>query len=161
MMRDSMGHINPEEENLVLELSDDDWFDLQLFEDDVFDIDRLVAESNNQRKTVRYVRSDINAFINQADIFGGYSLFKHSQAIEIKLVDISSKGALIASPKKLKMKKKVRLTLIFSDQNKFEIDAEVVRETPEARRFYGLRFEKMNHQLADHLLETQTKLIFK
>ena len=53
------------------------------------------------------------------------------------------------------------LSLIFDANKKFEIQAKIIREAPEARKFYGLIFESMNHDLGDYLVESQTELIFK
>jgi hypothetical protein len=137
-------------------------YDLYQAERDVFD-PQAEPKYKNQRKTVRYVRKDITAFVSQADVFGTYSLFSYSRAIKVKLLDISSKGALIGGPSTLtlKMNKKIMLTLIFNSNRKFDISARVVRELIQGRRFYGIKFDKANDELGDYLLESQTDLVFK
>jgi hypothetical protein len=126
-----------------------------LFDEKIFDIDGDFSE--NKRKTVRYVRKDISAFISQADIFGTYSLFSHSRSIRVRLLDISCKGSLIASPKKLNSNRKFRLTLVFNSNKKFEISAKIVRELTRNRSFYGLKFDSINNELGDYLLESETQ----
>jgi hypothetical protein len=81
----------------------------------------------------------------------------------VKLLDISSRGALIGGPSKmvLKTNQKIMLTLIFFSNKKFEIPARVTRQLVEGRTFYGIRFDKVGDELGDYLLESQTDLIFK
>lgn len=134
-------------------------FDLYFADTDIYEVAKLYQ---NQRKSVRYVRKDVAVFISQADIFGFYSLFSHSKAIKVKLFDISSRGMLIAGPSGLRLKrgKKIVLTVIFNSNRMFEISAVVVREIIEERRFYGIKFDKVNDALGDYLLESQTDLVF-
>jgi len=134
-------------------LSIPDIDDSHLFDDKIFDINGDFAK--NKRKTVRYVRKDISAFISQADIFGTYSLFSHSRSIRVRLLDISCKGGLIASPKKLNSNRSFRLTLVFNSNRKFEISAKIVRELIRNRSFYGLKFDSVNNELGDYLLESE------
>ncbi len=167
-MRDSPEDIDIEVElfdfdapDEIFDFSEEDFSELSHFEHDDLGIDPSVNSFHNQRKTVRYIRTDITTFISKADIFGSYSLFSHSRAIEVRLLDISSKGALIASPDSVRINKKILLTLIFDANRKFDIPAKVIREAPEARKVYGLKFETIHHELGDYLLETQTELIFR
>ncbi|NOQ36625.1 MAG: hypothetical protein GQ569_12155 [Methylococcaceae bacterium] len=167
-MRDSPEDVDIEESLFdfessddIFNLSEDDFSELNSFEFDDLGIDPSVPDYHNGRKTIRYVRNDITASINQADIFGGFSLFSHSRSIIVKLLDISSKGAFIACPEKIRINKKIRLTLVFDANKKFEIEAKVIRESTEARKLYGLKFESINNELGDYILETQTELIFK
>lgn len=158
-MRDS-----PEEVDI-----EDDFFEFsneslslhgQLKHDDL-GIDPTMEDYDNKRKTIRYIRNDIEASINLANIFGGYRSLSYNRQIEVKLLDISSKGALIASPKKIRIDKKIILTLIFKGQKKFEIFSKVIREEVYAEKTYGLTFDKVNHDLGDYLLESQTELVFQ
>ena len=148
---------------------DDDFFDLpeetpstldSLAHDDL-GIDPTMENYNNQRKTIRYIRGDISASINRSDIFGGYKLFSYSDPVKVELLDISSKGALISSPRKINLNKKINLVLLFGCNKKFEIPSKVIREETYAQNIYGLKFNKVRHDLGDYLLETQTELIFQ
>jgi hypothetical protein len=145
---------------------DDDLFEEKLLilgqlEHDHLGIDPAMENYNNQRKTIRYIRDDISAFINRSDIFGGYNSFSYSYSIEVKLLDISSKGALISSSKKITLNKKVNLILIFGCNKKFEISSKIVRKGSYAQKIYGLKFSHSRHDLGDYLLETQTELVFQ
>ncbi|MEY4768072.1 MAG: hypothetical protein RL637_711 [Pseudomonadota bacterium] len=111
----------------------------------------------NKRKTVRYVRKGITAFISKADIFGGYQLFSFSRCIRVRVLDISSNGCLIACPEKLKIHRKIRLTLVFNSNRHFEISAIIVRKLAEDRKFYGIRFDHAHDELADYLLESDNE----
>lgn len=136
---------------------------LSFLESDVFDAVHIMVKYKNQRKSVRYVRKDITAFISQADIFGTYSLFSYSRAIKVKLIDISSRGALIGGPSSmaLKINQKIMLTLIFSSNRKFEFPSTVKREITQERTFYGLKFDAVSDTLGEYLLESQSDLVFK
>lgn len=138
-------------------------FELNPMENDIFDDSTLVTRYQNHRKSVRYIRKDITAFISQADIFGTYSLFSYSRAIRVKLLDISSRGTMIGGPSKLvlKVNQKIMLILIFNSNKNFEIPARVMREIVQGRTFYGIKFDKVENELGDYLLETQSDLVFK
>lgn len=139
-------------------------FNWQLWDRDIFEEEKTDSNfGGNQRKSVRYVRKDITIFISQPDFFGSYSLFSVSRATKVKLFDISSRGALIAGPSRLILKKnqRLKLTLIFSTNKMFEFTAKVVREVTEERKLYGLKFDKVNDTLGDYLLESQSDLVFR
>jgi hypothetical protein len=139
---------------------DDINIDLYFEDTQIYELAKL---QQNQRKSVRYVRKDVTVFISQADVFGFYTLFSFSRAIKVKLFDISSRGILIGGPSRLKLRKnqKILLTVIFNSNKTFEIPARVAREIMEERKFYGIKFDKVNDALGDYLLESQTDLIFK
>lgn len=130
---------------------------------EIFDDKKMGVDYKNKRTSVRYVRKDITVFMSQPDIFGSYSLFGYSRAVRVRLLDISSRGVLIAVPLKIKLKinQKIKLTLIFNSNKKFEISATVMRQLFEGRCFFGIKFNEVNDELADHLLESQTELVFK
>ena len=123
--------------------------------DDIFDFDCLAELESNQRKTVRYVRDDITASIKKN------TLLSFGKQIKIKLLDISTKGALISIDKKLKVKTKISLNLEFNDGKTFQIDAKVVRKADPSANTYGIQFNKYDNELGEHLFNTQTDLIFK
>ncbi len=158
-MRDSPNEIDIDDD--FFDLPEEDLSILGLLAHDDLGIDPTMENYNNQRKTIRYIRGDISASINRSDIFGGYNSFSYSDSIEVKLLDISSKGVLISSPKKINLNKKINLVLIFNCNKRFEIPSKVVREETYAEKIYGLKFDKARHDLGDHLLETQTELVFQ
>lgn len=84
-----------------------------------------------------------------------------TRAHPVRLADISSKGAGIVTPENLKVGKKIILTLIFKDGVRFNVTSRVVRKCEQQADFYGLQFAERNELLADHLLQTQSKLIVK
>ncbi len=109
----------------------------------------------NKRKAVRYVRDDITAVL----LIDG--LFKTTKLM-VRLIDISSKGALIKCNRKLSVRKQVSLRLMFSDRKKFQMQATVVHKRgSDQQLFYGLKFRQINNRLGDYLLATQTDLILK
>ncbi len=104
----------------------------------------------NSRISVRYRRKDIKAVVKTRSL-----LFP--QLIRVELLDISSKGAAIRSAKKLNLKGRVNVFLLFTDGKRFNIIATVNnRATPR----YGLKFDSYQAELAEHLLTTQTDLSF-
>ncbi len=148
---------------------DDDFFDS--FDDehllqghlkhDNLGIDPAMKNYNNQRTTIRYIRNDIVVSINQVNIFGGHFLFSYRRPIMVELLDISSKGVLVSSPEKIRIDKKINLVLIFNGDKKFEIPSKIIREEVYAQKIYGIKFDHTRHDLGDHLLETQTELVFQ
>ena len=129
--------------------TEDDWLNFD-FSDDL---------QKNNRVAVRYVREDIAASVCKIRLFNfGFLINKE---ILVELIDISSKGVLISTNKKLSIKKKITLTLKFEDAKTFQIKACVVRKVPVLEYQYGIKFDRLNDELGDYLLETQRKLIFK
>ncbi|MGY6276488.1 PilZ domain-containing protein [Methylomonas sp. MgM2] len=112
------------------------------------DLDNLFL---NKRISVRYRRNDINAMVKTRH-------FIFPKLFQVNLIDISSKGAAIHSSKKLKIKSRVTFLLEFKDNTRFSINATVVHTRVAPR--YGLRFDQYQHELAEHLLQTQTDLEF-
>ncbi len=105
----------------------------------------------NKRIAVRYRRSDIKAVIKINSAF-------FPRLIPVALIDISSKGAAIQSNKKLKKKARISLYLLFNDGQRFTIDGTVAHTSAAPR--YGIKYDAINPALAEHLLHTQTDLIF-
>lgn len=125
-------------------------FPPEIFDDLDKDIslDDLAA---NKRVAVRYKRKDIKAVVKVHSL-----LFPRLQPVILH--DISSKGASIVSEKKLSVKSRVCLYLLFDDGKRFEIEAMVVYKGGEKK--YGVKFKAINEALAEHLLHTQTDLTF-
>lgn len=105
----------------------------------------------NKRISVRYRRNDIRAVIRTHS-------FLFPRIIPVNLLDISSKGAAIHSDKKLRLKTRVSFFLYFRDGRRFTIRATVANNQAAPR--YGLKFDFYQVELADHLLATQTDLLF-
>ena len=127
----------------------DDWLNFD-FSDDL---------KKNNRIAVRYIREDIAASVCKIRLFNfGFLINKE---ILVDLIDISSKGVLISTNKKLPLKKKITLTLKFEDAKTFQIKACVIRKVSALANQYGIKFDCLNDELGDYLLETQRKLIFK
>ncbi len=112
----------------------------------------------NKRMGIRYIRNDIGVTLRKIGLFN-FNLFA-DQDSSVKLVNISSRGALIATAIKLPVNKKVTLTIRFADFKEYEIPGKVVRRSQSTDFFYGVKFDKTNNKLADKLLATQRKLSF-
>lgn len=123
-------------------------------ENDIFDLELTDAEENNKRTAIRYVRQDISATLIKKRIFG-------SSEVLVKLIDISSKGALIAYPEKLRINGRVTINLIFKDGKKFSLPATIVHRGNKPQVCYGLKFSSCNDELGEHLLSSQSDLVFK
>lgn len=119
--------------------------------DELDEIINFEALESSKRAAVRYRRDDIEATLQQRKLFS-------KNLFAVNLLNISSKGVAIISDHTLNKNSKVKLKLIFKDGRIFEIDAIVARIA--SATVYGLRFDRMNTLLADHLLETQTDLLF-
>ncbi len=129
---------------------------------DVDDWDEMDVSKNtwkNQRIAVRYVREDIAASVCKISWF---SLgFRFNKDILVELIDISSRGVLISTNKKLKVNKKITLTLKFEDSKTFKIPSKIVRKVPGKENQYGIKFDRLSNALGEYLLETQRKLVFR
>lgn len=129
------------------------------FPDDLFDIDFSEVLISNKRVATRYIREDIAASVCKISWFNFG--FRFNKDIYVELVDISSKGVLIATSQKLPINKKITLTLTFEDLKSFIIQAKVIRKAQSDQTQYGIKFDRTNDALGDYLLETQRKLVFK
>lgn len=107
------------------------------------------------RKAARYVRSDI-----KAELYSN-GLFRSSTPFAVELLDISTRGAHIASERKLRIKGAYTLKLTFEGGQTFEIAGKVIHKKAALENEYGFQFNAYNDSLGDYLLETQTDLIFK
>lgn len=123
--------------------------------DDLFKLELSEFELNNRRALTRYVRTDLTAIIYRAFLFG----IKRKQPVE--LLDLSCKGALVRSGKKMRPKTKVILVITFTSGKTFEIDAVIIRQSEQFSDQYGLKFNRYNNELGDYLFETQKDLVFK
>lgn len=123
--------------------------------DELLDAPSQGHTAKNHRIATRYVRDDIDALVID---MGFLSVGK---PFLVRLVDITSKGALIESEKKLKINQAITLVLRFTTGKIFEIKAKVVRVSPTATNQFGVKFDKYNNELGDYLLETQVSLRFK
>jgi PilZ domain len=114
----------------------------------------------NRRLGVRFVRNDIIVTLWKA---GTLSVAFKSMRRErsVKLVDISSRGVLVESTFRLNVNKKVLLTLSFVDGFTFQLLSTVVRKDAANIHRYGIKFDKANHHLAEHLLKSQKILTFR
>ena len=113
----------------------------------------------NRRMGIRYIRNDIGVSVRKIGVFN-FS-FRANHGISVKLVDIGSRGALIATNIKLPVNKKVSLTIRFADFKEFQIPGKVARKSECSVVIYGIKFDHINNGLADYLLATQRKLTFK
>ncbi len=109
---------------------------------------------DNKRIAVRYIRDDITAFLFT-------KIWFKSIRLPVKLIDISSKGALISCPKKLALNKKIILSLRFQDGKQFDLPATIIHKKKDNAQSYGLKFEVLSNKLGDYLLSSQNDLVFK
>lgn len=113
----------------------------------------------NTRIAVRYIREDIAASVCEISVFSFGFNFK--KIILVELLDISSKGLLIATNKKLRVNQKITILLKFENQRVFKRQGKIVRKAEGPDYRYGIQFDKLSNSLGDYLLATQKKLIFK
>jgi hypothetical protein len=123
--------------------------------DDFFDFDLSADQAINNRITTRFIRKDIKV------TFSKNGLFSFGRETPVDLIDISSKGVLIRSHKKLNIRGKITLELKFDSGKTFKIEGIVVRKPTLSNIRYGIKFNRYNDELGNYLLETQKQLIFK
>ncbi len=122
---------------------------------DIFDIDFTKDLPDNKRYAVRYIRTNIKASVLKVRLFGT------GKPMGMELLDISSKGALISTSKKIRKNKKITLILEFEDGKTFEISSKIVRLEKNQGFRYGIKFDRFNHDLGNYILETQDDLVFR
>ncbi|MGR9071912.1 MAG: PilZ domain-containing protein [Gammaproteobacteria bacterium] len=111
--------------------------------------------AHNKRNAVRYIRKDIDLSLRVSGFFN----FK--KPIPLTLIDVSSKGVLLATDKKFRLNKKITLEFLFNDNSKHTVEAVIVRRKfSEPLNFYGAKFRRINDELGEQLLKTQTDLNF-
>ncbi len=123
--------------------------------DDIFSLDFTKDLPENNRFAVRYIRTNIKASVLKVRLFG------LGKPLGLELLDISSKGALISTNKKIRKNKKITLILEFEDGKTFEISSKIVRLEKDQAFQYGIKFDRFNHDLGNYLLETQDDLVFR
>ena len=123
-------------------------------DDDFFEMHLTDAQINNLRIAVRYIRTDITTSLTKP------GLLSFLKEIPVKVLDIRSKGAAIECEKKLGIKRKIIIELVFKDNHSFILHAKIIHKIKNKKQ-YGLKFDKFNHELGDYLLSTQNDLIFK
>lgn len=123
---------------------------------DFADFEVEPPEHPNKRTCVRYIRSDIKAIVRNN------GLLHFAAEIPVDLIDVGSKGVLIATDKKIGVNQKITLILHFNSGQSYTIKAKVVYVVKVSTSFrYGLKFDHYNNELGDYLFETQDKLLFK
>ncbi len=120
----------------------------------------LTPESNtaaNRRKSIRYIRNDIQAYLIKS------GLFSKKKDMAVKLLDISTKGIGVElyPDQNLSLNKKLIVLLKFGDQKVFQLEAKAIHIISKTQQQYGIKFDKTHHELGDYLLYSQNDLIFK
>jgi len=90
-----------------------------------------INQRQNQRKHIRFVRSDIEASIISNSLLG-------KKNTSCKLIDISAAGAQFSSKENLGSNTKLTLALQFDDLQEFILRAKIIRK------------KEVNHYLTDH-----------
>jgi hypothetical protein len=116
------------------------------------------SSSTNKRVGTRYVRDDIVVVLCEITQFG----FGKENFIDfVTLNDINSRGLSFSTTQYLAIRKKIVLNLKFHSEKTFKIPATIVYRSASSPFQYGVKFGSDNHELSDHLLETQRLLVFK
>jgi hypothetical protein len=128
-------------------------------------VDMSGLSSQNKRVAPRYIRDDIIIALCEITPFS----FGREVFIDfVKLNDITSRGLSFSTTHHLTTHKKIVLNLIFHSEVAFKISGTIIYRTStviyrtQAVVFqYGVKFDSDHNELSEHLLETQSKLVFK
>jgi PilZ domain len=126
---------------------------------DDFVIEPRSFSRENSRIGVRYVREDIAVGVCTISLFSFGFVFNKEFVVE--LLDISSKGLLIATDKKLRVNQEINIFLKFENDHVFRRKGKVARRAEGPPYRFGIKFDRLSNSLGDYLLETQKKLIFR
>ncbi len=124
-----------------------------------FNQHKNVPFTTNRRLGVRYIRDDILVSLRKSH-FLRLGFPSMNEETFVRLLDISSKGASIATDVKLSVNNKVNLTITFMGSKSFDMPGRVVRITKANRPIYGIKFDEVNNRMADYLVSAR-KLAFK
>jgi PilZ domain len=113
----------------------------------------------NTRIAIRYVQDDFTAILCTISLLSyGFLLNKE---FTVDLLDISSKGLLIATDKKLRVNQTVNICLKFDNGREFKRHGKIVHRADGIICRYGLKFDRLSNSLGDYLLAEQKKFAFK
>lgn len=129
-------------------------------DDGLSEVNLSNLSSKNKRVATRYVRDDIVVALCEITQL---SFGKENFIDFVTLNDITSRGLSFSTFQYMAIRKKIVLNLKFHlSEQTFKIAATVVyrSESPPPYQ-YGVKFDYDNHELSDHLLETQRTLVFK
>ncbi len=124
-----------------------------------FNQHKIMPFASNRRLGVRFIRDDILVSLRKSN-FLTLSFQSGREENFVRLLDISSKGASIATDVKLSVNTKVNLTITFMGSKSFEMPSKVVRVTKAKRPVYGIKFDEVNNRMAEYLVSAK-KLAFK
>jgi PilZ domain len=125
-----------------------------------FNKHKVKVFADNRRLGVRYIRDDIFVSLHKLN-FLNLDIKAFREETFVKLLDISSKGASVATDLKLNVNNKVLLTIAFMGSKSFTIQGKVVRVSMAKRPVYGIKFDQVNTRMAEFLITSQKKLTFK
>jgi hypothetical protein len=121
-------------------------------------VNMSVCSSGNKRVAPRYIRDDIVvALCETTHLSFGKEFFIDF----VKLNDITSRGLSFSSLHHIAVNKKIVINLRFNTAVTFKIPASIIYRINTSPYQYGVKFDYDNQKLSDHLLETQSKLVFK
>lgn len=107
------------------------------------------------RKSVRYVVHNVSAELYST------SLLWFSKPFAIEILDISTRGACIASPRRLTANALYHLKATFQDGNSFDIPGRVLHNNSAQQNRYGFIFATYNDSLGDYLYKIKDSLEFQ
>ncbi|NOQ13690.1 MAG: hypothetical protein GQ583_04320 [Methyloprofundus sp.] len=111
--------------------------------DEIFSLEENTVA--NQRKAIRYFSNHNQAHITLK------KLFRPSKNINIKIINISSRGARISSEHKLSIKAKIIFDLPIKGSSMEKVSAKVVSLYNNTE--YGIAFDSIQHDLIDQIME--------
>jgi hypothetical protein len=98
---------------------------------------------------------------NKAAPLKSLHLFESNQEILMKFRDLDASSVKIFTYVPLDIKENHSLLFILNNGEQQKISSQIDQYQRLINNSYGIKFEKMSDKLGDHILETQTDLIFK
>ena len=108
---------------------------------------KKISVKLNRRKTIRYFSEPIEAKLKKKSLTN-----LNKKNLVVKILNISSKGALIKLQKPAKMGGRIILTIQFPFHHDFIISARIVRNI--GTSLYGLQFMEYHHGFTDYLVKS-------
>ncbi len=129
-----------------------------------------IPTENDQASSADNLPASIPLILRKAVRYGGVEMkaslyrkgfFHLATPFDVEILDISTRGACIASKRKLAIDAAYGLTIVFNSGKTFDIPGKVLHKKTPSEDAYGFKFDAYNNELGDYLLDSQEDLTFK
>ncbi len=119
---------------------------------ELYDENQLFTPIKNERLITRYVRADISVALCEITPLS----YGKEQFIDFVILnDINRNGLSFSSSHDISTRQKIILNIRFYSNITFKMPASIAYRTNTLPYQYGIKFDQENHDLSEHLSDTQ------